>query len=91
MTEKNYIWDSQKCESNQLKHGIDFLDAIEIFEVNHLALPTPQKGEQRWKAIGKTMCGFITVVYTMRGDDIRIISARKARDNERREFSKLYG
>ena len=89
----NFIWDSGKNEANVRKHGLAFEDAVHVFEDDHLlevfdsvhSIP----GEERWKAIGlvrKVIC----VIYTERGDSIRIISARIANAEERDEHYSHY-
>ena len=43
-------------------------------------------GEERWIATSKLSGRMISVVYTLRDDKIRIITARRARKNEQREY-----
>ena len=85
----NFEWDENKNVINIQKHGLDFNDAIDIF--NHAMLSkedTSQKyGEARWISIGwiKILVG--VVIYTEQiGDTIRIISARKATKKEVRKY-----
>lgn len=84
-----FEWDDNKNRSNIDKHGIDFADAVDIF--NHPFLTAMDEredyGEDRWIAVGwiHTLLG--VVVYTERHDDvIRIISARKATRQERKRY-----
>jgi uncharacterized DUF497 family protein len=79
-------WNEDKAESNLRKHGIDFDEAIEIFYGTSLLRRSDRNAEERWLAIGETEGRVITVVFTWRGDAIRIISARRARTNERRAY-----
>ena len=80
-----YEWDEAKRDSNLLKHGVDFYDAIEIWDNLVVELPSPQRhhGEVRILAIGEVKQRVLTIVYTWRGNNRRIISARKAAKNER--------
>jgi len=82
----DYQWDQEKADLNWKKHGIDFADAIGVFE-DAYALTVREEviqGEQRFATVGMDFVGrIIVVVYTYRGDDIRIISARAATKVER--------
>lgn len=83
----NFEWDEAKRQTNILKHGVDFLDAAAIFENDTFEIGDDREdyGEERWIAIGHVEGVVYKVVYTMRDDVIRIISAQKAsrRDRER--------
>ncbi len=90
-----FDWDSAKAALNQKKHTISFTAAIEIFnDPFHLKEDStkPEYGEKREKAVGRLVDGrYVAVIYTDRGQIRRIISARKARDNERREYDQSKG
>jgi hypothetical protein len=79
-------WDEEKAASNRRKHGIDFDEAVEVFYGASLLRRSDRDTEERWLAIGETEGRVITVVFTWRGDALRIISARRARRNERRAY-----
>jgi uncharacterized protein len=81
-------WDAAKAASNRDKHGIDFDEAIEIFYGPSLLRRSDRNAEERWLAIGETERRVVTVVFTWRGDALRIISARRARKNEERAYRK---
>jgi uncharacterized DUF497 family protein len=87
----DYQWDSKKADLNYKKHGIDFADAVGVFE-DEWALSIKQeivKNEQRFASIGTDFLGrIVVVVYTYRGDDIRLISARPATRSERDVYEK---
>ncbi len=85
-----FEWDDNKAKSNFLKHDIAFEEAVTIFADTYLLLTEDSqhshKEEREW-AIGESEDGsIIVVVFTMRGDRIRIISARKATLRERRIY-----
>ncbi len=83
-----YEWDSDKAASNFHKHGIDFADAVSVF-LDDLAITTTDErfDEERFITIGMDAFGRILVaVYTRRGNDIRLISARKATHRERKQY-----
>lgn len=82
-----FEWDEGKARTNLEKHGIDFEDAIGAFVGSVLLeLRSDKENEERWKAIGEVDGIVITVVYTMRGERRRIISARRAKRNERQAY-----
>ncbi|GEO80079.1 BrnT family toxin [Pararhodospirillum oryzae] len=82
-----FEWDPQKNEINTSKHFIDFNDAKTIF-FNFYINSTSKKesSEPRWIAVGDINGIIIAVVYTYRGEKIRIISARKARTDEKTRY-----
>ena len=86
-----FEWDEAKRLKNIEKHGIDFLDAAVVLLDPTLDVPSDRTGEARRKATGLWGVHLITVVYTLRDDKIRIISARRAWTNEQRAYRQLYG
>jgi uncharacterized DUF497 family protein len=86
----DFEWDENKRLSNIRKHAIDFLDAIEIFASNYVDAESKLGNEPRRKATGMLGDRYVTVVYTVRTPNIRLISARPARDNERRTYRAIY-
>ena len=81
-----FEWDETKRASNLSKHGIDFLRALRVFETQNVSWQSEGYGEPRWMASGLLDDTMVTVVFTQRGDSIRIISVRRARENERRRY-----
>ena len=85
----DFEWDAQKAAENLRKHGIAFSEAIGIFhdpqriEREDTRLPY---GETRIEVIGLVGVRVLVVIYTPRADRIRIISARKANQRERRAY-----
>jgi uncharacterized protein len=79
-------WDEAKAASNRRKHGIDFDEAIEVFYGESLIRRSDRNKEERWLAIGETEGRVVAVVFTWRGETLRIISARAARKNEKRAY-----
>jgi len=75
-----FEWDISKAKENEPKHGVSFADTFAVFEdPNALTTEDFRRGEQRYASIGMDAFGrILVVVYTWRGDNIRIISARKA-------------
>ena len=82
-----FEWDENKRRLDALqKHGLDFLDAVEIFETEYLRLPGRSDIEIREIAVGYMNESCIAVVFTMRDETIRIITVRKARRDEREAY-----
>ena len=86
----NYEWSTDKATANLKKHGLDFADAVGVFEDEH-AITIEDKdaeGEQVFITIGLDFfLRNLVVVYTYRRlDTIRVISARKATKKERKTY-----
>lgn len=84
-----FEWDEAKNRRNIRKHGIDFADAVDIFNHPMMTLLDEREdyGEDRWLSIGWIQMLIGVVVYTERdGDAIRILSARKATRREIRRY-----
>jgi uncharacterized DUF497 family protein len=81
-----FEWDEAKRHSNIEKHGIDFYDAISIFEQFCVLSSLSFSQERRFKAIGMLGAKEIALIFTIRGKFTRLISARRARLNERKEY-----
>ena len=84
----SYEWDPNKAIANIEKHGIDFADAVTVFDdLNAVTIDDLDYEEQRFTTIAMDAFGrILVVVYTWRGDNIRLISARKATKNERKQY-----
>ena len=87
-----FEWDEAKNEANMAKHGISFRGAARIFDGPTLAFEDDRRdyGETRMVATGLLGDREIHVVYTMRGELCRIISARRARRDERRAYRQVF-
>ncbi len=82
-----FIYDEEKNKANQEKHHVSFEEVIEIWrDPNLLVLHARRRGEKRLMAIGQAYCMLYTVIHTKRGDAIRIISARRSTERERRAY-----
>jgi hypothetical protein len=73
--------------------GIDFLRvAFELFDGRPLlTVPTPRGEEDRFLSIGLIEGKIFAVVWTWRDDAVRIITARRARDEEEKRYRAVYG
>jgi uncharacterized protein len=83
-----FEFDPAKSQSNREKHGIDFSEAQRLWEQPVLRLPSKQRGESRELAIGKIGSTYWTAIVTQRGDSIRLISCRRARNEEKKVYQK---
>lgn len=85
-----FSWDPQKARTNLLKHGVEFADAIAVFQ-DELAFTKPDVitavDEQRYVTTGRDALRRIVVVaFTWREDTIRVFSARRASRIDRRRY-----
>ena len=83
-----FEWDPDKARINLRKHGVDFADAATVFD-DPLAITIPDEkaDEYRFVTIGSDAEGrLLVVVYSWRGGNIRIISARAATRRERKHY-----
>jgi uncharacterized protein len=83
-----FEWDEAKRKANLVKHGIDFLDAIGVFDSVILETEDQRRdyGERRFRALGKIEGEVLDVVYTWRRRRCRTISARKAGSSEKEAY-----
>jgi len=80
-----FEWDSAKAALNLRKHRISFPYATRVFldPYRQERLDTRDEyGEERWTVFGRVDEWILVVVYTIRGSNIRLISARKADRND---------
>jgi len=84
----DFEWDAGKAAANLRKHGVDFADATGVlFDELALTILDERATEDRFITLGMDPLGrVLVVVYTWRGDRVRMISARKATARERREY-----
>lgn len=82
-----FEWDSAKAENNFKKHRVSFDEAATVFgDWMSLTFADPDHSteEDRYITIGMSLVGRVLMIaHTDRGEQIRIISARKATRKER--------
>ncbi|WP_395777701.1 BrnT family toxin [Aquidulcibacter sp.] len=80
-----FEWDDEKNKANILKHGVDFVDAMLIFDTFVLSAGDRRHdyGERRVRSIGIVDSDCFVVVHTQRGSSVRIIIACKGGTDER--------
>ncbi|HLB75352.1 MAG TPA: BrnT family toxin [Sedimentisphaerales bacterium] len=85
-----FEWDSQKADSNLKKHAVSFQEAASVLgDALSITYPDPDHSarENRFITVGMSRSGRVLMVaHTNRGDNIRIISARKTTRKERRYY-----
>lgn len=84
-----FQFDPAKAASNLKKHGVSFADAEGVY-CDPLAihqLDPDSDDEERFIAVGMGSAGTIlVVVYTLRGEEIRLVSARRATRHEVKSY-----
>ncbi len=84
----NFEFDSKKARLNLNKHGVSFADLEPVF-YDDLALTREDEDalEQRFITVGlDAQLRLVTVCWTQRDENIRLISARLATSNERKAY-----
>ena len=78
-----FEYDAEKSAVNKRKHGIDFEEAQALWsDVELVEIPARVTGEPRWVLIAMMGSTHWSAVITRRGDNIRLISVRRARSEE---------
>lgn len=88
-----FDWDDKNIDKSYKKHGVEHKEAEEIFFSENLFYQADEQHsqtEERFRAIGQTRRNKILfVVFTIRDNKIRIISARKMHQKEVEKYEKL--
>jgi len=78
-----FEFDPKKSDTNKRKHGIDFIEAQALWDdPDLLEIPARTEDEPRFLVVGKIGGKHWSGVITYREDAIRIISVRRARNEE---------
>ncbi len=89
MNNDAFKWDEARAAANYVKHGVSFEAARDVFEDPFAIEQMDDRanyGEERWTIVGEARGRLLFVAYTMRGEIIRIISARAAEPFEQRAY-----
>lgn len=85
-----FEWDPQKALRNLGKHGVSFEEAASVFgDPLGLIVSDPRHSaeEERQVLLGRSRGGsLLAVMFTERGEAVRLISARRATSRERRDY-----
>lgn len=78
-----FEYDPKKSQTNREKHGIDFEEAQALWtDVDRLEIPAKTLDESRYLVVGRIGDKHWSAVITYRGENVRIISVRRSRDEE---------
>jgi len=85
-----FEFDENKSILNRKKHGIDFIEAQKLWnDPERVIIPAREMDEIRNMIIGRIEKTVWSAIYTLRKENIRIISVRKARENEKEIYESL--
>lgn len=85
-------WDEAKRLSNIEKHRLDFLDARRLFDGRPVFVQQLlRRAEVRLGTTGEIGGVLVTAIWTLRRNKIRLISVRRAHDEETRQHRQLHG
>ncbi len=83
----DFEFDSVKSASNQSKHGIDFVEAQSLWlDPDRLEIRARSRDEPRTQVIGRIGKHVWSAFITVRDERVRIISVRRARDEEEERY-----
>jgi uncharacterized protein len=85
----SFEWDDAKAAANAAKHNVPFQYAMRVFQDPEFIdsdVSRPEDKELRRNAVGLVDGRLLVVVFTMRGDVCRIISARRPNSKEERRY-----
>lgn len=84
-----FTWDDAKNASNKAKHGLSFESVYDFDWTNDIIIDRSRHadGEKRYAAVALLQGKLHTVIFTMRGNDIRVISLRRANAKEERAYA----
>ena len=78
-----FEYDPKKSQTNRVKHGIDFEEAQALWtDEDRLEIPAKTVDEPHYLIIGKMSGRYWSAVITYRGENVRIISVRRSREEE---------
>ena len=84
-----FVWDEAKRKSNLEKHGLDFRDAHLVYNNPEKCTYIERSGiEHRWMDVALAVVHrrVLALIYTKRGEDVRVISFRPASREEREQY-----
>lgn len=82
------LWDKDKAQINEEKHGVTFEEAAEVLLGDYIEFESNANGEKRSRAVTRIRGEYLTVVYARRGETKRIISARHSSQKERQQYER---
>ena len=83
-----FEFDKNKSNANFEKHGIDFIQAQRLWDdADRVAIEAHSETEIRFALIAKIDDKHWTAICTQRGNNIRIISVRRSREDEKEIYN----
>jgi uncharacterized DUF497 family protein len=87
-----FEWDENKREINLARHKLDLIDGQILFDGRPVvSYPSLRDSEQRYVSTGQIGLKFYSVVWTERGEAIRLILFRRGRGGEERAYFARFG
>jgi uncharacterized DUF497 family protein len=88
----DFEWDERKRAQVLEDRDLDFASAYAFFDGRPVIhQPTPRNDEERWKTTAMIEGTYFTIVWTWRGDIVRVISMRRAHEQEIRKHRQVHG
>ena len=87
-----FEWDEVKRAATREMRGLDFADAGLFFDGRPvMVLPSRRASEDRWRTTAKIERAYFTLIWTWRGEAVRVISMRRAHSDEEKAHRALHG
>ena len=87
-----FEWDERKRAQIIAERALDFVDADRFFDGRPAShQETARVGEERWKTTVMLDGAFFTVIWCWRGEVVRVISMRRAHEQEIKKYRQVYG
>jgi len=88
----DFEWDERKRIEIIQDRALDFVSARRFFDGRAaIHQPSPRNDEERWKTTAEIEGAFFTVIWTWRGEVVRVITMRRAHEKEIRAYREIYG
>jgi uncharacterized DUF497 family protein len=81
----DFEWDEAKSEWNRAEQGFGFEIVLDFDWDRSTTRASPRGDELRLISIGRTAVGVVAVVWTSRGETVRVISVRRVHEKEARK------
>ena len=88
---RTFEWDENKNQQNIKKHKLDFNEVTHLFSEKNAKIESHRGDEERYILVAKYQAViFVSVIYTLRLPNTRIISARRSKKEEIQKYLKKY-
>ncbi len=84
-----FEFDPGKSAANQKKHGLSLDQAQKLWEVPAVVVKVKTVDEERFMIVGRLGEKFYSCIYTMRGETVRLISARRSHKKEEQLYHEI--